>query len=93
VAATKGADEPAGGQFIRSDAALSGILALLAADRDDRLRESNNGDRRKTELVLADAGLTAGEIGKVLNKKANSVSKTIQRARAKDAVSTSEEAS
>lgn len=68
-----------------ADAVMVGVLALLAADRDDRLAL---GDRqapepRKTEVVLADAGLTAAQIGQLLGKKANSVTKTISRARGK----------
>lgn len=64
---------------------LLGVVALLAADRDDRIATAGPSSSaiRKTEVVLADAGLAALDIAKILNKKANSVTKTITRARAK----------
>jgi len=70
---------------VNLDEAILGLLALAAADREDRLaaREKSDHEPRKTEVVLADAGLTAGQIGRVLNKKPNSVAKTISRARGK----------
>ena len=61
---------------------MAGVLALLAADREDRLR-SDGAEPRRTEVVLADAGLTAAQIGRVLGKKPNSVTKTITRAKGK----------
>lgn len=72
-----------GDAVISSEAALAGILALLATERDDRLGETPTDKQRRTELVLADAGLTATEIGIVLNKKPGTVAKAVSRARAK----------
>ena len=77
------ASEPDG---LTSEQAMVGILALLAADREDRTASRDrvsSEQARKTELVLADAGLTAAQIGRILGKKPNSVAKTISRARAK----------
>jgi DNA-directed RNA polymerase specialized sigma24 family protein len=52
---------------------MAGILALLAAARDE------DENSRKTEVILADAGLSAGQIALILGKKSNTVSKTIAR--------------
>lgn len=68
---------------VSSQSALAGILALLAAERDDRLNGVATDKQRRTELVLADAGLTASEIAAVLNKKPGTVAKAVSRARAK----------
>jgi DNA-directed RNA polymerase specialized sigma24 family protein len=61
---------------IRAEAALSGILALMAADRE--------ADGRpvavKTEVVLATAGLTYEEIAAVTGKKVGAVRKSVERA-------------
>ncbi len=92
MVAAKPKDEAQGSGALRSEVILAGILALLAADRDDKLREVTSSDaRRRTEVVLADAGLSPSEIGKVLNKKPNTVAKIIQRARAKDVSPSNEE--
>jgi len=69
-------------ESINLEQAMVGVLAMLAADRDDRVNLGRRSEeRRKTEIILAEAGLTAGQIGQVLGKKANTVSKTIERAR------------
>ena len=52
----------------------------MAAEREDRLEPSANGARR-TEVVLAGAGLSNSEIAALLDKKPDTVKKTIQRAR------------
>lgn len=54
---------------------MAGILALLAAAREEG--ESS----RKTEVILADAGLTVSQIALILGKKSNTVSKTIARSK------------
>jgi DNA-binding CsgD family transcriptional regulator len=53
---------------------MAGILALLAA-----AREEDSENSRKTEVILADAGLSVGQIALILGKKSNTVSKTIAR--------------
>lgn len=65
--------------------AMIGLLALMAADRDERVAalDKSSAPPRRTEVVLADAGLTAQQIGLLLNKKPNSVAKTVARARQK----------
>lgn len=73
-------------EAINLEQAMVGVLAMLAADRDDRANPGRRPEeRRKTEIILAEAGLTAGQIGQVLGKKANTVSKTIERARKRPA--------
>jgi DNA-directed RNA polymerase specialized sigma24 family protein len=64
---------------IGSDEALAGVLALLVAEREDR--NSDDGEKRKTEVVLATAGLTAGQIAGLMGKKVGAVRKAIQRGR------------
>ena len=64
-------------QPIRMEAALSGILAVIATQRD----ETDGSPRRKTEVVLADAGLNHQEIGQMLGKGADAVRKVIERDR------------
>ncbi len=64
-------------QPIRMEAALSGILAVMAAERE----ESEGAARRKTEVVLADAGLSHQEIGQMVGKGADAVRKVIERDR------------
>lgn len=66
-----------GEEAIRLEAALSGILALLA---DQRERSGDDLDP-PTEMVLAQAGLSNEEIGSVLGKRADSVRKAVERAR------------
>lgn len=59
---------------------LAGILALLADEREHRIK----GDRtaEKTELVLARAGLTIDQIAAAVGKNYDAVRKAITRARA-----------
>jgi DNA-directed RNA polymerase specialized sigma24 family protein len=64
---------------ISPDKAITGVLAMLVAEREDRL--SDGTDQRKTEAVLATAGLTANEIAPLVGKTNDAVTKTIQRAR------------
>ena len=61
-------------------AALTALLALAAAARDDAVTAPE--DRRRTEVVLADAGLTLGQIAAVTGRKYETVKTTLRRARA-----------
>ena len=61
------------------DRAMVGILAILIADREDRL--TNSDDPRRTEVVLADAGMSLSEIVMLTGKKYEAVKTTIRRAR------------
>jgi len=76
-----------GGEALSSELVMAGVLALLAAEREDRLAQKDrpSAEPRKTEVVLSDVGLTAAQIGRILAKKPNSVAKTISRARARNA--------
>lgn len=62
------------------EAAMIGILALLAAEREERIA---NTDRMRTELLLANAGLPIREIARVLGKNYQAVQKVIWRDRSK----------
>jgi DNA-directed RNA polymerase specialized sigma24 family protein len=66
---------------IPTDKAIAGILAMLVVAREDADRETK--DRPKTEVVLANAGLSPAEIAQLVDKNAGAVAKTIQRARTK----------
>ncbi|HEX6681099.1 MAG TPA: hypothetical protein VF063_10670 [Gaiellaceae bacterium] len=59
---------------------LAGVLALLADEREHRVK----GDRsaEKTELVLARAGLSIEQIAAAVGKNYDAVRKAITRARA-----------
>lgn len=63
------------------EAALIGLLALAVADRDDRIRDQAGA--RKSELILADAGLSALQIARLLGKNVDAVRKAIQRGRSR----------
>jgi DNA-directed RNA polymerase specialized sigma24 family protein len=62
---------------------MAGILAMLVDEREERLRE--NKGARKTELLLADAGLSIEDIAAVMGKKYDAVRMTISRSRFKEA--------
>ena len=66
--------------------AMSGILALLAAEREERvnLDKSLAKELRKTEVILADSGMSPAQIATVLGKNGKLVSQTIIRARKKE---------
>jgi hypothetical protein len=62
--------------------ALTALLALVVADREERLAASADGkDTRKTELILSTAGLQANEIAPLVGKNLAAVQKAIQRSR------------
>lgn len=60
--------------------AMNALLALLVADREERLA-GDGAEPKKTEMVLASVGLTAIEIAPLVGKSTDAVTKTIQRAR------------
>lgn len=60
---------------------MAGVLALLIAEREDRLAGEDDKPV-KTEVVLANAGLSAPEIAQLIGKTDDAVRKTIQRGRA-----------
>jgi DNA-directed RNA polymerase specialized sigma24 family protein len=64
---------------LTGDKALAGMLALLVAEREERLGDDTAP--RKTEVVLANAGLTANEIAPLIGKNIAAVRKAIQRGR------------
>ncbi len=59
-----------------SNRVLLGVLALLAADRDDRLDEV---PPRRSEIVLADAGFSAQEIAKLTGRNYEAVRSSLRR--------------
>lgn len=62
--------------------AMAGVLALLVAEREDRLNGSDQKYKpAKTEVLLASAGLTAAEIALVMGKSPGAVQKAIERGR------------
>ena len=60
--------------------ALTAMLALMVAEREERLSGDSTG--RKTEVILASAGLTPAEIAVLIGKKYDTVQRTISRANA-----------
>jgi DNA-directed RNA polymerase specialized sigma24 family protein len=65
---------------IEEGKAINAVLALLIAQREERLG-GENATPRKTEVILASVGLTAPEIAPLVGKSADAVKKAIQRAR------------
>jgi hypothetical protein len=59
------------------------MLALLVAEREERLAANANGGARKTEVILAGSGLNANEIAPLVGKNLDAVRKTIQRGKGK----------
>ena len=63
------------------DAVMRAVVALLADEREARI--ANDKDARKTEVMLADAGLSIGEIATLLGKRYDTVKTTLLRAKPK----------
>ena len=66
---------------IPAESAMAGVLALLIDEREQRTQ----GDREaaKTEVLLANAGLSVEDIVALTRKKPDAIRKSIQRARAR----------
>lgn len=58
-------------------------LAILMVLVDERISKEKDmdKDKRKTEILLADAGFKGPEISKIINKNLAAIQKTIQRGR------------
>jgi hypothetical protein len=63
------------------DKAALGILALMTAAYDRQVTAEGNG--KKAEVVLADAGFTISEIVQVTGRKYETVKTSLRRARGK----------
>lgn len=57
---------------------LLGMLALLAADRDERVEGTTP---RRTEVILEDAGFSAREIAQLTGKEYEAVRSSLRRAK------------
>ena len=66
------------GEFVSIDRLMLAILAVLIADREDKLSLE---EPRKTEVVLSQAGLSLGEIAQVTGRKYETVKSAIRRSR------------
>jgi hypothetical protein len=60
---------------IPTEVALAGLMALLVAERGER----EGPDRRRTEAILADAGLTHAEIATVTRTDESQVARILQQ--------------
>jgi DNA-directed RNA polymerase specialized sigma24 family protein len=69
-----------GGSALPAEKVMLGVLALLAADRDERVEKASP---RKSELVLADAGFTWQEIAGLTGKNPEAVRSLLRRASGK----------
>jgi hypothetical protein len=64
------------GAALDASRVLLGVLALIAADRDERIEGTTP---RRSELVLADAGFTAREIAKLTGRDYEAVRSSLRR--------------
>lgn len=62
-----------------TDDLLRAIVALLADERDRRTQD--DASARKTEVLLADAGLSSQLIAQLIGKQPDAVRKAISRAK------------
>jgi hypothetical protein len=77
--ATKDAAKDQGKGGVGIETALTGILAVLVDEREARIADKYQP--RKTEVLLAEAGLSYGEIATLLNKDYNAVRMAVTRSR------------
>jgi len=61
-----------------TDRLLSGVLAMLVAERDDRLKDN---EPRPSEVILADAGFTVAEIAALTGRKYETVKSALRRSK------------
>jgi len=67
--------------LINIEKSLSAILMILVEFRDNILKETGNGKRRRIEILLAESGFKGPEISKIINKNLAAVQKAVQRGR------------
>jgi DNA-directed RNA polymerase specialized sigma24 family protein len=67
-------------QPLDQEKAISAVLALLVAQREERL-SGDGAEPRRTEALLASVGMTASEIAPLVGKTTDAVAKAIQRGR------------
>jgi DNA-directed RNA polymerase specialized sigma24 family protein len=61
---------------------MAGVLAILVAEREERLNGTDEKNKpAKTEVLLANAGLSANDIAQLMGKNLDGVRKAIQRGR------------
>ena len=72
-------------QMDRIERLLTATLSILIADRNDRL---GDGEGRRSELVIADSGLSVQEIALVTGRKYEAVKSSLRRAKSRPASET-----
>jgi DNA-directed RNA polymerase specialized sigma24 family protein len=60
---------------------MAGVLAILVAEREERLNGTDENKPAKTEVLLSNAGLTPNEVAQIMGKNLDGVRKAIQRGR------------
>jgi hypothetical protein len=66
-------------QLSRLEGVMTGVLALLAADRDERLADTY--EPRRSEAILFDAGMPINDIAAALGRNREAVKSTIRRSK------------
>jgi hypothetical protein len=66
---------------ITSGAAVAGILALLVDARESRTKDDK--EATKTEVLLANAGLSIDDIAAVMGKKYDAIRVSLSRSRSR----------
>jgi DNA-directed RNA polymerase specialized sigma24 family protein len=60
-------------------ALMEAVVALLIAEREERLSSAGDKKSVKTEVLLSGAGLTAADIARLMGRNVGAVQKAIQR--------------
>jgi DNA-directed RNA polymerase specialized sigma24 family protein len=68
-------------RVLSSEAAMTGILALLVEEREERTKDDKAAE--KIEVLLSKAGLSNEDISAVTGKQPSAVRMTISRAKPK----------